>query len=257
MRTEATAKAYVTGNASASASANANASGLRANTSAADRQFGEGPLARVTAPIYSFLVLDLLLLVTTLPTLVALVVLDHDASNAPLAVACALPVGPALSAALYALRHRTRDLTDLRPAAAFWRGYKMNAAGVLRLWVPYLAGMALIAENLSHARAAAVPGWWRAALVVIAVGATLWMVNALMISSLFVFRTIDVARLAAYFLGRTRGVTLGNLGVLIAAAVVVGISSEAVLVLFAVLFAAALLHVCSPLTDQVEKDFTA
>ena len=241
----------------ATAAATGPASGIRANAGAADRQFGEGPLARVTAPVYSFLVLDLLLLATTLPTLVALVVLDRDASNAPVAIACALPVGPALSAALYALRHRSRDLTDLRPAAAFWRGYKMNAVGVLRLWVPYLAGMALIAESLSHAEAAAVPGWWRAALVVIAVAATLWMVNALMISSLFAFRTIDVARLAAYFLGRTRGVTLGNLGVLIAAAVVVGFSSEAVLALFAVLFAAALLHVCSPLTEQVEKDFTA
>lgn len=224
---------------------------------AADRQFGEGPLARVTAPIYSFLVLDLLLFATILPTLIALVVLQRDVSNAPLAVACALPVGPALSAALYALRHRSRDLTDLRPAAAFWRGYRMNVGGVLRIWVPYLAGMALIAENLSHAKAAAVPGWWRAALVVVAVAASLWMINALMISSLFAFRTIDVARLSAYFLGRTGRVTLGNLGILIAAAAVVGISSEAVLALFAVLFAAALLHVCSPLTEQVERDFTA
>ena len=225
--------------------------------SATARQFGEGPLARVTAPVYSFLVLDLLLLATTSPTVIALVVLDRDASNAPLAVACALPIGPALSAAIYALRHRARDLTDLRPAAAFWRGYKMNAGGVLRLWVPYLAGMAVIAENLSHVRAAGVPAWWRAALIAVAVVATLWVVNALMISSLFVFRTADVARLAAYFLGRTRAVTLGNLGVLIAAAAVVDLFSEAVLALFAVLFAAVLLHVCSPLTDQVEEDFTA
>ena len=225
--------------------------------SVTSRQFGEGPLARVTAPVYSFLILDLLLLATTWPTLIGLVVLDRDASNAPLAVACALPVGPALSAALYALRHRGRDLTELRPAAAFWRGYRMNAGGVLRLWVPWLAGMALIAENLSHARAAAIPGWWRTVLVVVAVAATLWMINALMITSLFAFRPIDVARLAAYFLGRTRGVTLGNLGVLIAGAAVVGIFSEAVLALFAVLFAAALLRVCSPMTDQVAKDFTA
>lgn len=221
------------------------------------RQFGEGPLARVTAPIYSLLVLDLLLLAATVPTLVALVVLARDASNAPLAVACALPVGPALSAAFYALRHRSRDLTDLHPAAAFWRGYKMNVGGVLRLWVPYLAAMAVVAENLAHARAAGVPGWWRALLVVLAVAATLWMLNALMITSLFSFRTSDVARLAAYFLGRTRGVTVGNFGVLIAAALVVGLSSEAVLALFGVLFAAVLLHVCSPMTAQVEKDFTA
>lgn len=223
----------------------------------ASRLFGEGPLARVTAPIYSFLILNLLLLATTAPALIPLVALDRDASNAPLAVACALPLGPALSATFYALRHRGRDLTDLKPAAAFLRGYRMNAAGVLRLWVPFLAGMALIAENLSHVRAAGVPAGWRAALVLIAVVATLWVINALMITSLFAFRTVDVARLAAYFLGRTRAVTLGNFGVLIAAVLLVEISSEAVLALFAVLFAAALLHICAPMTAQVEKDFTA
>jgi hypothetical protein len=223
----------------------------------AERLFGEGPLARVTAPIYSFLVLNLLLLATTAPALLPLVALDRDASNAPLAVACLLPVGPALSATLYALRHRGRDLTDLKPAAAFWRGYRMNAGGVLRLWVPYLAGMALIAENLSHFQAAGVPSGWKAALVLVAVVATLWMINALSITSVFAFRPVDVARLAAYFLGRTWAVTLGNLGLLIAAALVVEASSEAVLALFAVLFAAALRHVGTPMTDQVQKDFTA
>src|SRR3954453_18698165 len=105
----------------------------------ASKLFGEGPLARVTAPIYTFLVVDLLLVAATLPALVPLVALDRDASNAPLVVACALPVGPALSAALYALRRRGHDLTELHPAAAFWRGYRMNFGGVLRLWVPWLA----------------------------------------------------------------------------------------------------------------------
>ena len=224
---------------------------------AADRLFGEGPLARLTAPIYTFLITDLLLLLATLPALVPLVALDRDASNAPLAVACALPVGPALSAAFYALRRRGRDFTDLHPAATFWRGYRMNFGGVLRVWVPWLAGMALIAESLSHAEAASVPGWWRVVLVVVAVVATLWMLNALMITSLFAFRPIDVARLAAYFLGRTRLVTVGNLGVLIAAALVVVTSSEAVLALVAVLFAALLLRTCAPMIDQVERDFTA
>jgi hypothetical protein len=221
------------------------------------RLFGEGPLARVTAPIYTFLIVDLLLLATALPALIPLVALDRDASNAPLAVVCALPVGPAFSAAFYALRRRGRDFTDLHPAAAFWRGYRMNLGGVLRLWVPWLAGMALIAVNLSHAEASAVPAWWRAALVVIAVAATLWMINALIITSLFAFRAVDVARLAAYFLGRTRGVTLGALGVLIAAVLVVEASSEAVLALFGVLFAAALSQISTPMTDLVEKDFTA
>lgn len=250
------------GPAAAGGSAATDASPARANrspsgSSPADRLFGEGPLARVTAPIYTLLITDLLLLLATVPALIPLVALDHDASNAPLAVACALPVGPALSAAFYALRHRGRDLTDLHPAATYWRGYRMNLGGVLRVWVPWLAGMALVAESLAHAKAASVPGWWRVVLVVVAVVAMLWMLNALMITSLFAFRPVDVARLAAYFLGRTRLVALGNLGVLIAAALVVEASSEAVLALVAVLVAALLLRTCAPMIDQVERDFTA
>jgi hypothetical protein len=221
------------------------------------RQFGEGPLARVSALVYALMAVEVLLLATTLPGLAVLVALDRDASNAPLAAACALPVGPALSAALYALRHHRGDLTDLKPAAAFWRGYELNAAGVLRLWIPWLAGLALIAENLAHVRAAGVPRWWTALLVVVAVASALWMANALVITSLFAFRPVDVVRLAGYFLGRTRGVTLANLCLLIVAAGVVLVASEAGLALAAVFFAAGLLRAAQPMVVQVTEDFTA
>ena len=226
------------------------------HTAGSRRQFGEGPLARVAAMVYTLLVLELLLLATTLPGLVPLVALDRDASNAPLAVACALPLGPALSAALYALRRHRGDLTDLHPAAAFWRGYKLNAGGVLRIWGPWLAVMALIAENLSHLKAAHVPGWWAALLVVVVAVSALWAVNALVITSLFAFRPVDVARLAAYFLGRTKGVTLGNICLLIVAVGVVDFASEAVLALVAALFAAGLLRTAGPMIDQVTQEFT-
>jgi hypothetical protein len=221
------------------------------------RQFGEGPLAQVTALVYSLLTVELFTLLAIAPGVVPLLVLDRDASNAPLAVACMLPVGPAVSAALFALRHHRGDLTDLRPAAEFWRGYRLNAGGVLRLWAPWLAGMAVIAENLVHLKASGVPGWWGAVLVVIAAVALLWMANALVIVSLFAFRTVDVARLSVYFLGRTRGVTLGNLCLLIVAFGIVDIASEAVLAVLAVVFAGALLRTADPLIRQVKEEFTA
>jgi hypothetical protein len=221
------------------------------------RQFGEGPLARIAAFVYALMAVELLLLLTTLPGLVLLVALDRDASDAPLVVACGLPVGPALSAAVYALRHHRGDLADLRPAAAFWRGYRLNAGGVLRLWIPWLAGLALIAENLAHVRAAGVPHWWSALLVVVAVVSSLWMANALVITSLFTFRPVDVVRLAMYFLGRTRGVTLANLCLLVVAVGVVLVASEAGLALAAVLFTAGLLRAAQPLVVQVTEDFTA
>ena len=88
--------------------------------------------------------------------------------------------------------------------------------------------------TLAHRHAAGVPGWWLALLVVIAVAATLWLVNALVITSLFAFRTVDVARLAAYFLGRTPLVTLGNAGVLLGAALVTAYGTEAMTALLVV-----------------------
>jgi hypothetical protein len=185
------------------------------------------------------------------------VLLDRDASNVPLAAACALPIGPALSAALYALRRHSGDLADLKPASAFRRGYLLNLGGVLRIWIPWLTAMTVIGLNLSHLRAAAVPRWWAALLVALAVAATLWVANALVITSLFAFRPIDIARLAAYFLGRTWRVTLANACLLIVAAGVTLLSSEAVLALLGSLFTAMLLRSADPMIVQVTTDFTA
>lgn len=221
------------------------------------RQFGEGPLARAAALVYTVLVVELLLLLTTAPGLVVLVLLDHDASNAPLAAVCALPFGPALSAALYALHRRRLDLADLKPAAAFWRGYKLNALGALKIWVPLLALLTIIAVNLSHRNASGVPGWWSVLLVVVAVAVTLASANALVITSLYVFRAGDIARLSAYFLVRRPTVTLGNAGLLLLAGTVTVLWSEAVLMLVAVLFAAGLLATSRPMLAEIQEKFVA
>ena len=93
-------------------------------------------------------------------------------------------------------------------------------------------------------------------LVVVAAAAVLWAVNALVIASLFAFRTRDVLRLAVHFLVRTPGVTVGNAAAAGRAAAVTRSSSEAVLALLAVLFVLAYLRVATPMTDIVRKDFT-
>ncbi|MEE6259757.1 DUF624 domain-containing protein [Plantactinospora sonchi] len=223
----------------------------------ARRPFGTGPLSRVTALIYCLLVVELLILVTSVPGLVPLVLLDRHASNLPLVAACVLPLGPAVSAALYAVHHHRPDLTDLKPAAAFWRGYRTNLGSVLRIWVPSVLWLTVLAVNLAHLDAAALPGWWRVPLVVVTVLTTLWLVNALVITSLFTFRARDVARLAVHFLGRTPGVTLGNAGVLLAAAAVTVFASEALLALLGSVLILALLGTTRPMIDRVREEFTA
>lgn len=224
---------------------------------AASRAFGTGPFARASALVYTLLVTEFLLLVTAAPGLVPLLLLDRDASNLPLDAACLVPAGPAVAAALFALHRRRADLADLHPAAAFWRGYRLNAAGALRVYVPWLAMLTMVAMALARRRAVDLPGWWQVLLVLIAVAATLWLTNAVVITSLFAFRTVDVARLAAYFLGRTPLVTLGNAGLLIAAAIVTAFATEAVTALLASAFGLVLLNNCRAMIDQVREKFTA
>ncbi|MGP3918050.1 DUF624 domain-containing protein [Nonomuraea sp. 10N515B] len=222
----------------------------------AGRRFGEGPLSRAAALIYTLLVVEGMFLLAAAPGLLALPLLGQDGSNVPLAALCALPLGPALSAALYAVRHRSRDLTDLHPAAAFWRGYKANVRGVLKIWVPWLAVLAIIGTNFANFAAAGVPGWWAVLLVLVAVAAMLWAANALVITSLFAFRAVDVARLAAYFLLRFPKATLGNVSLLVVAAGVTVIATELAAAVLASAFAAALLWNSRTMIAEVQEEFT-
>ncbi|MFC7546986.1 DUF624 domain-containing protein [Plantactinospora sp. GCM10030261] len=222
----------------------------------AGREFGDGPLSRAAATVHALLVVELSLVIATLPGLVPLLLLDRDASNIPLAVACGVPVGPAVSAAVYALRHQRPDLTDLRPAALFWRGYRANLGGVLCLWVPLLLWLAVIAVNLTNLGAAGVPAWWGALLVAVAVAALVAGGNALVIASLFAFRTRDVVRLAVYFLVRTPAVAAGNACLLLLAAGIVVAASEAVLTLLGSVLTLAFLRMSTPIVDAIEREFT-
>ncbi|MEU7800074.1 DUF624 domain-containing protein [Micromonospora arborensis] len=220
------------------------------------RQFGDGPLSRITSRVYILLVVELLLLLTTLPGLLPLLLLSRDPSNLPLVALFLVPVGPALSAALYALRHQRPDLTDLRPAAMFWRGYRANLSGVLRVWVPTLLWLTVLAVNLAYRGAVGLPGWWTVPLVLLGAGVTLCAANALVITSLFDFRTRDVLRLATHFLVRTPGVTVGNALLLAAAAGITAVFSEAVLALLASVAVLAFLRIGDPMIHLIRKEFT-
>jgi hypothetical protein len=220
-------------------------------------RFGEGPLSRAAAWVYTLLIVEVLVLATTVPALVPLILLTPDPSNLPLVALCLVPVGPAISAALYALQHRSSDLTDLRPAVAFWRGYRANAVGVLKLWVPLLAWLTVVAVTLANFDAAGVPVWWAVLMVVIAAVAALAGINALVITSLFSFRVRDVARLGLYFLVRAKGVALGNACLLVVAAGVTVLFSEAVLALLGSLFVLGLLRNARPMVLAIRKEFVA
>jgi uncharacterized membrane protein YesL len=223
------------------------------------RDFGEGTLSRAAAFVYWHLVVGVLLCAASLPSVVLLLLLERSAGNAALAPLCLIPYGPALSAALYALRDRTRA-EALTPARAYLRGYRLNARDAVRAWAPAMVVLAVIVASLVtslvNTDAAGVPSGSAAVLLVIATLVTLWALEALTIASFFAFRTRDVARLGAYYLLRRPKVTVGLVALVIVAVGVVWWTTEAVLWLFAVVWAAFWYRIAQPLLDDVASHFT-
>ncbi|WP_030605843.1 hypothetical protein [Streptomyces fulvoviolaceus] len=218
--------------------------------------FGEGALSRAAALVHTLVTVEALLLVAASPGLAALLLVGPDPSNLPLAAVCLLPLGPALSAALYALHHRDRDLTDLHPARAYWRGWRLNAVPALKLWAPLLAWLTVIAFTLTHFSATGLPGWWAVLLAVIGPASLLWGAHALVLTSLFAFRGRDTARLAGYFLFRHGRATLGAASLLVLTAAGTVLLTEALPALLAAPLLLSLLHSSRPVIAETQEDFT-
>ncbi|WP_155059390.1 hypothetical protein [Streptomyces blattellae] len=219
--------------------------------------FGDGALSRAAALIHTLVTVEALLLLAASPGLAGLLFLGADPSNLPLAAVCLLPLGPALSAALYALHHRDHDLTDLHPARTYRRGYRLNTVPVLKLWAPLLGWLTVIAFTLTHFSATGLPGWWAVLLAAIGLASLLWGGHAFVLTSLFAFRTRDTARLAGYFLFRHARATLGAVSLLVLTAGLTALLTEALPALLAAPLLLSLLHSSRPVIAETEEDFTA
>jgi hypothetical protein len=216
---------------------------------------GHGPLGRLTGAVYWFLVVALLLLVAASPTVVLLLLLDRSGGNAPFLALAAVPLGPALSAALYAVRDRARS-ESLTPARSFATGYRLNAVDVLRVWVPALAVLGVVGWTLANAGAAGITLAYAGVLVALAVVVLLWALHAVAIASFFSFRTRDVARLAAYYLLRRPLVTVGLLSLLIFAAGVTWVASDAGIAVLGSVWVWLWYRNDRPMLDDVRRRFT-
>ncbi|MEJ8671517.1 hypothetical protein WKI71_33590 [Streptomyces sp. MS1.AVA.1] len=218
--------------------------------------FGAGSLSRAAALVHTLVTVEALLLLAASPGLAGLLLLGADPANLPLAAVCLLPLGPALAAALYALHHRSGDLTDLHPARTYARGWRVNALPALRLWTPLLAWLAVIAFTLTHFSATGLPGWWAVLLGAIGAACMLWGAHALVLTSLFAFRSRDTARLAAYFVFRQGRATLGAASLLVLVAASTALLTEALPALLAAPLLLSLLHSSRPVIAETQEDFT-
>ncbi|MCQ9132818.1 hypothetical protein [Streptomyces hilarionis] len=219
--------------------------------------FGTGPFSRAAALLHTLLTVEVLLLATAAPGLAGLLALGPDPANLPLAAVCLAPLGPAASAALYALHHRSRDLTDLHPARAFGRGLRLNTLPALKLWAPLSAWLTVIVFTLTHFAATALPLWWAVLLGAVGVACLLWGAHALVLTSLFTFRARDTARLAAYFLLHRRRVTLAAASLLVLAATVTAALTEALTAVLAAPLLLSLLRWSRPVIVETQEEFTA
>lgn len=220
-----------------------------------DDEVGAGPLARAAAVVYRVMVVEAMLALTTLPSVVAYVLLTPDASNLPLYALALLPVGPAVAAALFTF-HAEDASGDLSPSRPFWRGWRLNLRPVLAWWAPFLAVVGVLGVNLAHLDT--VPGGaaLRPVLVVVAAAVFLWSGHMLLLTAIFTFRLGDAARLALWAIAAHWRVTLGIVGCGVIAAALVQLGTEALLVLFAAPLTLLLYWAARPLLTDVTGRFT-
>lgn len=225
-------------------------------TSPAARDPGDGVLGRGAGAIYWFLVIGVLLAVTTLPGTLPLMLLERSTSNLPLVALCLVPVGPAVSAGLFAMRDRDRA-EALTPMRSFLRGYRLNALDVLKLWIPALVVLTIIMITLANLEHAGVPGGYATVLVVLAVAFAVWTGHTLVITSFFTLRSRDVARLGVYYIARTPLVALGVLATFVVAVGIVYFTFDVVLVLASPVLVWMLMRTCEAMVRHVQENFVA
>lgn len=220
----------------------------------------KGPLGRATATVYRVLILELLFLIAASPGLLLLFTLAPDPSNIPLAAAALLPVGPALSAVVFAWS-RSAGEESLQPGKHFWRGYRLNALGVLRWWWLVLAAGAVLGLNLAYLDAATPAGPARLLIgggqVAVLLALAVVVMHALIVTSFYTFRTIDVFRLAFRYLRRSPRASIGAAALSIASAAVVAVGTEAILLGLGSLIAALILSNGQPLILDIQENYLA
>lgn len=221
---------------------------------------GSGTLGRVTSMVYRVLILELLFLATAAPGLIFLVTLSADPSNAPLLALCFLPVGPAFSAVIFAWRE-SRTEEHLEPARHFWRGYRLNAVGILRWWWLIIVVIAILGINVAYLDVVITPGVpllvARVAQAIVFTIVAVVAMHALVIGSLYNFRARDVLRLALRCVRHSPRASIGVAAITIASIGVVAVGSEIALLALGSILAALLLNNAQSLTSDIEENYIA
>ncbi|QAY58919.1 DUF624 domain-containing protein [Microbacterium protaetiae] len=206
---------------------------------------------RVTGGVYRYLVVEVAFVLAGLPGIAGIVLLEPTAGNVPLYVLCLIPVLPAFSAAVSA----SRPTAELTPWRRYWQCWRANVRDVLLVTSPALVALAVLVFNVAFGAIAGT--FFVVAALVLAVAVVLWCVNAVLIASLFRFRTRDTARLAAYYLIAKPLATIGTICLLVIAAAVVATMTAWALLAAASVLAGLVRAGARPIIADVEARFIA
>ena len=212
-------------------------------------------LARIADALYWFVIIDLLLVLCSAPTIVVWMLLAPEASNLPLYGASLVPVLPAATAALWAWRARSED-PDPVPLVRFLRGYRLNLLDSLKVGVPGLAILIVLATNVTYGEATGTSALSLAFLLLgLMVGAV--MLRSLSIVSALSFRFVDVLRLSIFTL---LTMPLRTLALLSLAILVAGISlfvGDYAFLFLASVLTCVLQHSERPVIARLREQFVA
>lgn len=196
------------------------------------REFGEGPLFRVTTVVLWFVVVELCLVIALLPSIALTFVLAPDATNLPLFALAAIPVGPALAAAFFTWRTFDEE-RDAAPSRRFRRGYRLNLGDALRVWVPAVLVLLVLTVNLSFGDVTGIGTPLAVLYLVMAAVVVVAALRMLAITSMFSFRWRDAARITVFTLFRRPLATLGLLSYLVLTVGITVVTFDAVTVMLA------------------------
>ena len=217
-------------------------------------EYGAGPLFRAAGTVSGVMMGHALLVLANVPLVVTPLL-----GNWLLVLLACVPVGPSLVAAMYAF-NRLLAGHDTGVFRDFVRGYRMNFAQALVVWLPYLLVLAVIALNL--AGLPLIPGpaaepAIRVALLVLGLLVVTASLSALLLLSRFTFPVRDIYRLSLYSFGAQKRVALGTAGILFVAAFLLLMTTTYLMLVAA---GALVFLVClnsRPLMRVIEDRFTA
>lgn len=218
-------------------------------------EIGRGPLSRGAAVVYRMLVLEAQLLLSILPTVLLVVLLDRDASNLPLFMLALIPVAPALVASVAAVRAAATS-PDLAPARHFLRAYRRDLVPTLRWAVPAALALAVLSFNLTHLGGVDGGPALRPVMLLVAATIVVWCGHMVVLTAVFRFRTRDAARIAVAQLLPHWQFSVGILALLVVGAFVVLAASEFLLLLLLWAFTVLVALMARPVIDDVTHRFT-